>query len=60
MKYKEHAFELVYNVKQGIDITEPDFLYLSIDDKPSYALSLDTAEKLAKMLVEGIKKARSV
>ena len=51
-----NIFELVYGHKQGVREVDVNYVYLSIDDKPSYAFTLEDTKRLVKELKIAIKR----
>lgn len=54
-----HTFELRYSWKQDVKQIDPCYIYLSVDDNPSYALTIEQAEELVKVLRKGIKESKA-
>ncbi len=52
-----HKFELRYSWKQNVKLIDVEYIYLSVDDKPSYAITIEQAKELVKVLNKGIRES---
>jgi len=55
-----HTFELKYSWRNDVKLIDQDYIYLSVDKNPSYALTIEQAKGLVKTLNKGIREVENV